>query len=516
MLLLVAAACSPRPPPHDVDLPPSAAPAASSSVAASPTVLRALDLSISFNPDFSGNDGWLLMPSALPLDMLGNNGAEVFRFQKELESPATDPLLAQLYRERFSRVDLETTSLVFDTADLCAPLFTEAVKARRPKHLLLSLQGSLTASGIACLSALRVPALYVAGCLYRGNWRDGARCDGDAEIALLAADPFLRTSIRGLAASVSSVAALTRLAELENLTYLALAKGHDPDPSVGFVTLPYDKLRTLRFLDVTSFDPDAFTFGPYARRFVGQLEVLKWNGKLDEPLDTCAMRRLSTPLPDTAALENWAACTQLASLHADSAGFDSAAPLARFTELEWLHVTHCPAEDLSPLRALVKLRDLGLRGSRASDFSFLASMTSLRSLEVSQTAFKDLWLVAGLAGLEVLDVAFDPVTDVTPLADLKRLRKLDLGHTRVSDITSLAKQHALEELNVGETSVADLSPLAHHPSMKWLILHGSKVTDLGAALTMPKLERLNVGGLTVPATQLAELKQRRGFKVDGP
>lgn len=511
----MAAACSPQPPPRDVDLPLSAAPLASSSVATVPTAPAGLDLSISFHPDFSGNDGWLLTPAPLPLDTLGNNGAEVFRFKKELEATETDPLLSQLYRERFSRVDLETTSLVFDGADLCAPLFVDAVKARRPRHLLLSVEGSLTDSGVACLSALRVPALYVTGCLFRG-YRNGSWCDGDAEIARLTADSFLRTSIRGLAASVSSVAALTKIGELENLEYLALARGSNPDSSLGFVSLPYEKLRSVRFLDVSSFDLDAFTLGPYARKFVGQLEVLKWHGELDEPLDACAMRRLGTPLRDAAELERWGACTKLVWLHADSAGLESAAPLARFTELEWLHMTYCPADDLSPLRSLLKLRDLDLGGARARDFSFLASMISLRSLDVSQTALEDLGVVSGLTGLEVLDVSFDAVSDVTPLAGLKRLRKLELAHTQVSDIASFGKLHALEELNVAETNVSDLSAIEHHPSMKWLILYQSKVTDLSAVLTMPKLGRLNIGGLSVPAIQVAELKKRPGFNVDGP
>jgi hypothetical protein len=47
------------------------------------------------------------------------------------------------------------------------------------------------------------------------------------------------------------------------------------------------------------------------------------------------------------------------------------------------------------------------------------------------------------------------------------------------------------------------------------VLYGSKLRDVGALLTMPKLKRAHIGGLSLPPQQLAALKQRFGYQLDG-
>lgn len=58
------------------------------------------------------------------------------------------------------------TSLILDEATLCSPPLLAAVRKARPRPLLLSIQGGITARTVSCLRALPTPRLYLAGCLY--------------------------------------------------------------------------------------------------------------------------------------------------------------------------------------------------------------------------------------------------------------------------------------------------------------------------------------------------------------
>jgi hypothetical protein len=47
------------------------------------------------------------------------------------------------------------------------------------------------------------------------------------------------------------------------------------------------------------------------------------------------------------------------------------------------------------------------------------------------------------------------------------------------------------------------------------VLYGSKLRDVGALLTMPRLQRAHIGGLSLPPQQLADLKKLFGYQLDG-
>jgi Leucine-rich repeat (LRR) protein len=92
---------------------------------------------------------------------------------------------------------------------------------------------------------------------------------------------------------------------------------------------------------------------------------------------------------------------------------------------------------------------------------------------------------------------------------------LDVHQTSVVDIAPLAGLRLLKKLSLSETAVTDLSPLREHPTLEWIVLYDSKLRDVGALLTMPRLKRAHIGGLSLPPQQLAALKQRFGYQLDG-
>ncbi len=483
--------------------------------ASAPVVPPDPDLSITFNPGFTDHLGWVQLKAPLSLQYLGNPGATVQRFDADWQRTKSDELSMKIFELELARVDWSTTSVLLVEGQLCSPQLRDAVNRAKPARLLLRIDGGLTDAGVGCLRQLTPPRLYLAGCLYRSHRRE-ERCDGDAELRALASDEAVRKRVGGLAVSLSKRDSVAQLRQFPALEYLAIASGPEPEPGARFAELPFAALAQLRYLDITSWtDEQRVWGGPDELRFMGHLHTLRWQGQLSAPLGACQLRRLSSERVKDDDLKALATCSRLVELATDSADIESTAALAAFSRLERLHLRHVRAQDLSPLVKLTALRELGLPAGKASDFGVISRLPELRDVDLSQTSLSDLTPFAHLEHLERLDVGFTKVSDLTPLRALGTLVDLDLHETQVVDIAPLAGLRLLKELNLSETAVTDLSPLREHPSLEWVVLYDSKLRDVDALLTMPKLKRAHIGHLSLPPQQLAALKQRFGYQLDG-
>ena len=128
----------------------------------SPVAPPALDLSITFHPDFSGHLGWVQLKTPLALQYLGNPGATVQRFDAD-------------WQRTKNGLDWSSTSVILDEGHLCSRQLQDGVNRAAPARLLLRIEGGLTDVGVGCLRQLATPRLYLAGCLYR-NHRSDDRC----------------------------------------------------------------------------------------------------------------------------------------------------------------------------------------------------------------------------------------------------------------------------------------------------------------------------------------------------
>lgn len=481
----------------------------------SPVASQALDLSITFNPGFSDHLGWVQLKTPLSLQYLGNPGATVQSFDEDWQRTKNDEMSRKLFELQLASVDWATTSVVLGEGHLCSRQLQEAVNRAAPARLLLRIEGGITDAGVGCLRQLTAPRLYLAGCLHRSH-RSDDRCDGDAELRALASHEAVRKRVSGLAVSLGKRDSLPRLRQFPELEYLAIASGREPEPGADFAALPFDGLAHLRYLDTSSWDIEQRVWGrPEELRFLGQLHTLRWQGHVSAPLGACQLRRLSGGRVTDDDLKALSTCRQLVELSTDSADMASSASLAVFSRLERLYLRHLRAEDLSPLVKLTALRELGLPACKASDFGFTSRLPELRDIDLSQTSLADLTPFARLEHLERLDVGFTKVSDLTPLQQRSTLVDLDVHQTSVVDITPLAGLRLLKKLSLSGTAVTDLSPLREHPTLEWIVLYDSKLRDVGALLTMPRLKRAHIGGLSLAPQQLAALKQRFGYQLDG-
>jgi Leucine-rich repeat (LRR) protein len=496
----------------------ASAPPAAASSSASPGAAAsspAPDLSITFNPDFTDHLGWVLQKTLVPLGYVGNPGVTIQRFDTDWQPSKNDAVAQKIFELQLAKVDWSATSVLLGEGHLCSPQLRDVINRANPSRLLLRIEGGLTDVGVGCLRELSTPRMYLAGCLYRSHRRD-ERCNGDAELRALASDEVVRKKVGGLAVSLSKGASVAQLRQFPALEYLAIASGREPEPGARFAELPFEALTQLRYLDITSWtDEQTVWGGPDELRFMGHLHTLHWQGRFSAPLGACQLRRLSSGRVKDDDLKALATCSQLVELSTDSADIESAAALAAFSRLERLHLRHLRAPDLSPLVKLTALRELSLPASKASAFGFISRLSELRRVVLSQTSLSELTSFEHLEHLERLDVGFTRVADLTPLRRLGALVELELHDTQVVDIAPLAGLRLLKELNLSTTAVTDLSPLREHPALEWIVLHDSKLLDVGALLTMPNLKRAHIGHLSLPPQQLAALKQRFGYQLDG-
>jgi hypothetical protein len=515
---LSTAACGAAPAGRAVDPVPSVP------IAASPPVATAkppeddggaIDLSITFHPGFSDHLGWVKLPRPLSFRYLGNPGATIQRFDGAWERIKGDAIAQKVFELELENVDWDKTAVLLDEGRLCSRELEEAVARKSPSRLLLRIDGGITKDGVRCLARLSAPRIHLAGCLYRSH-RAEDRCDGDAEIEALAEDDRVRARVGGLALSVSRGESLARLSRFPELTYLALVAGRAPAIDLRFGALPFEGLSALRYLDISNWEVDQRVWGhPLEKHFLAQLHTLRWQGELSSPLGECQLRRLSVGRLTTEQVKALASCTRLTELSSDGAELDAMELLAPFSQLENLHLRHAQALDLSPLAKLTRLRELSLTAGKGEGFGFVRALPELRVVDLSQSTLSDLTPFADLSHLETLDVDFTQVADLGPIAGRSTLTELELHQTKVVDLGPLTGLRALTKLSVSETAVSDLSPLRGHPALSWVILRESKVHDASALLTMPSLTRAHIGGLSLPAAQLAALKERLGYSLDG-
>lgn len=477
------------------------------------TPAAAVDLSITFDPRFSGNIGWVELPKAVPLHRVGSPGAAILDISAG-RSPFRpgDPDRARWLKAVLALAPLAHTSLLADEESLCSKELAEVVAKARPSRLLLAMEGGLSPKSVGCLRSLRADRFYLAGCLYRDHRPDA--CDGDAELSALASDEALRPRVRGLAVSLSKVDSVKTLGRLSELEYLALSPGRGAPDEALFDALPFNELNHVRYLEASGENHHASAFTPDGLRFIGRLHTLRWYGDIDGPIPApCALERISFDRMRTRDVEALAACQALKELSSDGAEVESAEPVARLSALKRLHLRHFKAESAAPLAGLRDLRALSLPASKVLDFNFISSMPGLLEVDLSQTSLSSLDPLRVLSALDDLDVGFTAVRDLSPLSSLTKLRRLDLHETKVVDITPIARLTSLNELTLSSTAVTDLSPLKGLPLLERVILYDSKVTDAGALLSLPKLKRANIRGLNLPNDQIETLRARLGGEL---
>jgi Leucine-rich repeat (LRR) protein len=272
----------------------------------------------------------------------------------------------------------------------------------------------------------------------------------------------------------------------------------------------------VRYLDIETWGDQEQrpTGGHEEQKFLGQLHTLRWSGRITYPLPGCEIRRISSDRLTDDDINGLASCSKLLEFSTDQADIESPSKLFSFTRLERLHLRHLHTVDASPIAQLTALRELSLPAAKMTSFDFISSPNELRVLDLSQTMITSIEPLAKLTRLETLNVFEDKITDLSPLRNLTMLTELDLSNTKVVDIASLGGLIKLQTLNLAMTDVNDLGPLNAHPALEWEILYGSQLQSVDALLTMPKLKRAHIGGLSLPTKQLDVLKQRLGSKLD--
>jgi hypothetical protein len=387
---------------------------------------QTLDLSISYNPGLTAHVGWTQLNKPLPLQYLGSRGANIESFEnwKQLQNNA---VFQKVFEMKLAHLKWSATSIQLNDDDLCSAQFREAVRKAAPPRLLLRLESGISATTVACLKQLQTPRLYLAGCLYRKH-RSGDRCNGDAELSVLAADTILSSRVLGLAVSLSNREAVQQLSAFANLEYLAIASGA-PASTSSFDSLPLSALKNVRYLDIGTWGDQEQrpTGGHEEQKFLGQLHTLRWSGRITYPLAACEIRRISSDRLTDDDINGLANCSKLLEISTDQADIESPSKLISFTRLERLHLRHLHAVDASPIAQLTALRELSLPAAKMTSFDFISSLNELRVLDLSQTMLASIEPLAKLTRLETLNVFEDKITYLSPLRNLTMLTELDLA-----------------------------------------------------------------------------------------
>ena len=115
---------------------------------------------------------------------------------------------------------LRDKAVIAQGDEVCAPAFVAAVAAEKPDRLLLRIEGKVTTATTDCLDQLATPRLYLGMCPGRGSTIGD--CDGDAELAALAAGHTMERRLRGLAIGFSQKASWKHIARFAALEYLTV------------------------------------------------------------------------------------------------------------------------------------------------------------------------------------------------------------------------------------------------------------------------------------------------------
>jgi len=163
-----------------------------------------------------------------------------------------DPKLFEMILDR-GGWPLRDLSIVGTGDEVCHSSFVAAIERRRPDRLLLRLEGAFTEAHVACLEALASESLLLSMCPREHNilYDD---CDGDQQLALLAASPTLRTRVHALAIAFDSTDTWSLLTRFESLEYLTIRGEALRDPSSDAISAVCTH-PSLGHLDV--FDPES-------------------------------------------------------------------------------------------------------------------------------------------------------------------------------------------------------------------------------------------------------------------
>jgi hypothetical protein len=149
---------------------------------------------------------------------------------------------------------LRDLSIVGTGDEVCHPVFAAAIARRAPDRLLLRLEGPpLTAEHVACVAALRTDALLLSLCP-REHLSLYDDCDGDRQLALLAASPELRPRVHALAVAFDQPETWEQLGRFEALEHLTI-RGEalrNPAPRAISTVCSLPALRHLDVLDAES------------------------------------------------------------------------------------------------------------------------------------------------------------------------------------------------------------------------------------------------------------------------
>lgn len=215
---------------------------------------------------------------------------------------------------------LRDLSIVASGEELCHPSFVAAIARRRPDRLLLRVEAPFDEAHVQCLAALETDAFMLSMCP-RDHMPHHGNCDGDQQLALLAASP-LRSRVRALAIGFDDHASWPLLMRFDALEYLTVRDEALRDAG----SLPADVVcaqSSLRYVDL--FDaqsPGAEAALPWAciRSLHG---YAGWHLPFDDelrppepgaPAGECALRMLQLWSLSDAARAELQPCHALTSL----------------------------------------------------------------------------------------------------------------------------------------------------------------------------------------------------------
>lgn len=128
---------------------------------------------------------------------------------------------AQLASKVVLHGGLRDRSLIARPQELCHPNLQNIVASVRPDRLLIRIDGTPTPKQAACLAALRTPALYLGLC-HTDRTSSFGRCDGDAQLRVLAAVPELTKRVRAIGVAFDDQSSWRLLPRFGALEYLAV------------------------------------------------------------------------------------------------------------------------------------------------------------------------------------------------------------------------------------------------------------------------------------------------------
>jgi hypothetical protein len=216
---------------------------------------------------------------------------------------------------------LRDLSLVASGDEACHPTFAAAIARRRPDRMLLRLEGTITAAHVACVAALETDALLLSLCPIEHNivYDD---CDGDEQLALVAASPALRSRVHALAVAFSEPTTWPLLARFPALEYLTIRDEalRNPGPDAIAAVCSHPGLRHLDVFDAQN--PGAELVPPWAcvkslQSYAGWRLSFDDEMPLPEPLapeQPCNLRALLLWSLSDAARSHLQGCRALSSI----------------------------------------------------------------------------------------------------------------------------------------------------------------------------------------------------------